>query len=469
MLANEKVGRLLYSLSLPAIIGMMVQALYNVVDTIFVGKGVGTLGIGGIAVVFPIQMLILAIAQAIGIGGASRISRRMGAGDMHGAALTLGNMVLLALILGMSITVACMSAVNPLLRLFGATETILPYARQYFKIFILSGPLMTFSMVANNAARAEGNAKVAMTTMLIGAGLNIVLDPFFIFVLNMGIRGAAVATVISIGTTGLFLMGYFLSGRSEIPFGAKYFRLQGDIIQEILAVGSSAFVRAGSMSLTAVILNNILRTLGGAIGIATFGVIFRMLSFIFMPIMGLTQGMQPIVGFNYGASRFGRVRQSVRLASIFSVFVTTIGFLALMLFPDAIMRIFSNDPKLVEAGRNALRYCVICLPLAGYQIIGAGVFQALGKSVPALLLTLSRQVLILIPLILILPRFFGINGVWFSFPASDSISFALTFALMFWTMKRLPESSASEVPAVTPQAASNTQLSPSLQKIPAGQ
>ena len=252
MLGNEKVGRLLYKLSLPAMIGMMVQALYNVVDTIFVGKGVGTLGIGGIAVVFPIQLLILAIAQTIGIGGASRISRRMGSGDMNGAALTFGNMILLALILGISILVSCMIAATPLLRLFGATETILPYAKQYFQVFILAAPLMAFSMVSNNAARAEGNAKVAMTSMLIGAGLNIVLDPVFIFVLDMGIRGAAVATVISIGTTTLFLLGYFVSGRSEIPISLKYFRLEGGIIGEILAVGSSAFVRAGSMSLISI-------------------------------------------------------------------------------------------------------------------------------------------------------------------------------------------------------------------------
>jgi putative MATE family efflux protein len=469
MLGNEKVGRLLYKLSLPAMIGMMVQALYNVVDTIFVGKGVGTLGIGGIAVVFPIQMLTMAIAQTIGIGGASRISRRMGAGDMDGAALTFGNMVLLALILGISIMISCMIAATPLLRLFGATETILPYATQYFQVFILATPLMAFSMASNNAARAEGNAKVAMTTMLIGAGMNIVLDPFFIFVLDMGIRGAAVATVISIGTTSLFLLGYFISGRSEIPVSLKYFHLEGGIIREILAVGSSAFVRAGSMSLTAILLNNILRTFGGAIGIATFGIIFRMLSFIFMPIMGLTQGMQPIVGFNYGARRFSRVRQSVKLASVFSVLVTTTGFLALMLFPETIMRIFSNDPKLVDAGRDALRYCVLCLPLAGYQIIGGGVFQALGKPIPALLLTLSRQVLILIPLISILPHFFGINGVWFSFPAADSISFALTFTLVFWTMKRLPETPAPEVPVVAPQIAPNAPLSPSFQKSPVRQ
>jgi Na+-driven multidrug efflux pump len=170
-----------------------------------------------------------------------------------------------------------------------------------------------------------------------------------------------------------------------------------------------------------------------------------------MPIMGLTQGMQPIVGFNYGARRFGRVRLGVRLASVFSVLVTTTGLLVLMLFPETIMRIFSDDPALVEAGRNALRYCVLCLPLAGYQIIGGGLFQALGKSVPALLLTLSRQVLILIPLIAIMPHFFGINGVWFSFPASDAISFTLTFAMVFWTMKKLPKPSATEVPADTSQ------------------
>ena len=330
MLANEKVGILLCKLSLPSILAMMVNALYNVVDTIFVGKGVGTLGIGGIAIVFPIQMTIMAIGQAIGIGGASLISRRMGAGDPDGAALTFGNMLILAKILGVTALVLGLFAMDPLLSLFGATGAILPYAREYFQIIILAIPLMTLSMVGNDAIRAEGNAKFVMVAMVVGSGLNILLDPLFIFVLDMGIRGAAIATVISIAATCILIVGYFISRQSEIPMGIRFIRLKGNIVREILSVGSSSFVMAIAFSFTVALVNNTLRVLGGSVEIAAFGVIHRMLSFIFMPIMGLSQGMQPLVGFNYGARQFHRVRQGVKLTSIASLVIASTGFFILL-------------------------------------------------------------------------------------------------------------------------------------------
>jgi putative MATE family efflux protein len=437
MLAKEKVGKLLCKLSLPSIVAMMVHALYNVVDTIFVGKGVGTLGIGGIAIVFPVQMIIVAVGQTIGMGGASRISRRMGARDPEGAALTFGNMLILAEILGVTVLALGLIAMEPLLGLFGATEEILPYAGEYFQIILLGVPLLTFAFASNDAIRAEGNAKVAMVAMMIGSGLNILLDPLFIFTLGMGIRGAAIATVISIGITSFFLLGYFISGRSEIPIGFRYLRLKANIVREILTVGSSSFVMATAMSFTMALVNNTLRALGGPVEIAAFGVIHRMFSFIFMPIMGLTQGMQPLVGFNYGARQFHRVRRGVRLTGIASVVISSTGFLAVLLFPETIMRAFTNDQALVQVGKEALRYCIFGLPLAGFQIMSGGLFQALGKPIPALILSLSRQVLILIPLMAILPRFIGLKGVWLSFPTADTFSFALALSFLFWAMRRL--------------------------------
>lgn len=447
MLAKEKVGKLLCKLSLPAIVAMMVHALYNVVDTIFVGKGIGTLGIGAIAIVFPIQMIIMAVGQTIGMGGASLISRRMGAGNPDGAALTFGNVLILAEILGVTALFLGLITMDPLLTLFGATDEILPYSREYFRIMLLAIPLQTFSMASNDAARAEGNAKVAMVAMMIGSGLNILLDPIFIFTLGMGIRGAATATVISIATTSLFLSGYFVSGRSEIPMGFKYLRLKGTIVQEILAVGSSSFAMAIAFSFTIALVNNTLRALGGPVEIAAFGIIHRMFGFIIMPVMGLTQGMQPLVGFNYGAQQYHRVRRGVRLTGITSVVITSTGFLAVLLFPESIMRAFTNDPALLEVGKGALRYCIFGLPLAGFQIMGGGLFQALGKPIPAVILSLSRQVLILIPLMVTLPRFIGVKGVWLSFPTADILSFVLAFSLIVWAMRRfLPAPEFSDAP-----------------------
>ena len=445
MLAGERVGKLIYKLSLPSIVGMMVHALYNVMDTIFVGKGVGTFGIGGIAIVFPLQMIIFALGQTVGIGGASLISRRMGARDREGMAQTFGNMVILSVILGVLILVVGKVAMVPLLGLFGATEGILPYSLEYFEIIILAVPLITLSIAGSSAVRAEGNATFAMMAMLLGSVLNMLLDPLFIFGLDMGIRGAAMATVISISATTLFLLAYFVIGGSEIPIGLKYLRLKATILREILAVGSSSFVMAGAFSFTMALVNNTLRALGGPVEIAAFGVIHRLFSFIFMPIMGLAQGMQPIVGFNYGAGQFYRVRRGVWLTLTTSIVIASTGFLIVLLFPDAIMKVFTNDSSLLKVGEEAMRICIFGLPLVGFQIIGSGLFQALGKPIPALFLSLSRQVLILIPLMLTLPRFVGLNGVWLSFPTADICSSVMTSMFILWAMKGLPGTSTETV------------------------
>lgn len=458
MLANDKVGQLLLKLSLPAIISMLVHAVYNTVDVIFIGRWVGTLGIGAIAVVLPIVILIMATMQTIGIGGASIVSRRMGAGDIGGAALTLGNMLLMAVILGGTIQIIGMFVLTPLLRLFGTTDALLPLARQYFQILLLTGPIMTFSMIANDAVRAEGNAKMAMLTMVAGAILNIILDPIFIYVLQLGIRGAAIATVISMALSDAVLLAYFFNGRSEIPFGFKYMRLKLGILREMISVGSPAFARVGAMSFTIALVNHTLSKYGGDVGIATFGVIFRMLAFIFMPVIGLTMGLQPIVGFNYGAQKYPRVRETLKLSLLAGTAVAAVGFLAVLIFPEAIMRVFSKDPELVASGSNALRLCVFCLPLAGSQVVGAAFFQALGRAIPALLLSLSRQVLVLIPLMIVLPRIYGLNGVWCSFPVADAMTFLITMAFVIAELKRLPQTvpEAEPAAAILGQAAQKT-------------
>jgi putative MATE family efflux protein len=439
MLAEASVGKLLLTLSLPAMMSMAVHALYHIINTIFVGRWVGTIGIGAISVAFPIQMLLMAGGQSIGVGGASIISRRMGAGDSERAALTFGNMLLLSALLGFFFLIVGFAAMEPLLRLFGATDELLPMAVQYQQIMLISCPLATFCMVTNNTARAEGNAKMAMLALMSSAVVNIGLDFVLISLLGWGIRGAALATLVSVGVNALMMAVYFGRGRSEIAYGLRYLRLEKKIVREIVSVGSSAFAHGGAMSLTITLLNHVLRLYGGAVAIATFGVIFRMLTLIFMPMTGLTQGLQPIVGFNYGAGEFRRVKRAIKLAMVAAFALATAGFAVVMLFPDAIMKIFSEDPALVESGRNALRYTVLCLPLAGIQVVGAGLFMALGKSVQALALTLSRQVLVLIPLVLILPRFYGVNGVWLAFPISDATTFIVTTLFVSVLLRAIPD------------------------------
>jgi putative MATE family efflux protein len=448
MLGNEKIGKLLYKLSIPATIGMMVQALYNLVDAVFVGRGVGTLGIGGITIAFPIQMIIMAFALTIGIGGASIISRRMGEKNQEGAAYTFGNMVLLSLLISVAILFTGLFFMNPILRLFGATDTLLPFAKDYFGTIIFGIPFVSFTMATNNAARSEGNAKVAMVTMLIGAVLNIILDPVFIFLLNMGVKGAALATIISQGTSATFLFFYFTSGKSEIRVNYSYLRFRWPIMKEIFAIGASAFARAASASIMVALVNNILSRFGGDTGIAAFGIIFRISSFVFMPMIGITQGLQPILGFNYGARQYERVKKSFNIASISATLYAFICFIILMAIPRVILGAFSNDPKLLSVGKSALRYMVLLMPLQGYQVVGSGLFQALGKALEAFVLSLARQMLFLLPVLIVLPLLLGITGVWLSFPFSDGLSFTLTLILVIFQMRKIDQSIGSPKPAL---------------------
>jgi Na+-driven multidrug efflux pump len=374
MLEKERVGRLLFNLSVPAIIGMMVHAFYNIVDTIFVGRYTGPLGIGGIAIVFPIQMIMMSSGMAIGIGGASVISRRMGEGDQKGASLTLGNMVLLSLSGGLFCSVIGFIFLDPLLTLFGANEALLPYSKSYLSIIVSS----------------------------------------------------------------IFLLQYFLSGKSELSFHYRYMRFDLSIVKEVIAVGLSDFFRSVAMSLTSALVNNALRRLGGEIPIAAFGIIFRSLSIFFMPMMGIAQGVQPIIGFNFGANQLDRVRKGLRLANISTTMIACFGFLVFFLFPRQIFRIFSDNHELISMGIEAIRLFIFSLPVLGYQHIAISLFQALGRARPALFLSIFRQILFLIPLVLVLPRFFGLKGIWLSFPVSDFISFFITFIMVTQLLRSFP-------------------------------
>ena len=416
---------------------MLVMALFNIVDTIYIGRSVGTIGISALTISFPIQMLLTAIAQTIGIGGASLISRTLGEKNIEKANKTQGNVITAVLILSLLLTTLGLVFIDPLLICFGATEKILPYARQYMQIILLGSLFQCFVMAFNNLLRSEGKAKTAMTTMLTAAILNLVLDPIFIFGFKLGMQGAAIATVLAQVLTALYLVYYILSGKSSLKFRIHYLRVDYSIQKEIYAIGVSAFVRQAAGSILMIILNRTLVFYGGELSIAVFGIIQRLHMFAIMPIFGIAQGLQPIAGYNFGAKRFMMTKKVIGLAIIGATIISTIGFFAFLLLPKLFISIFSQDELLLNQGVIAMRLMVIAFPVVGFQIIGAAVFQALGKAMPSFILSMSRQVLFLIPLLLILPHFYSLSGVWSSFPLADILSSIFTFWFLYVNLKKL--------------------------------
>ena len=443
ILADENIGALLWRLSIPATVGMLVMATYNVVDAIFIGRGVGTLGIAGLAICFPVQFIVLAVGQLIGTGGASIISRALGAGDEARAHRTLGNALTLVLVVAGSMTAAGLGFLDELLKLFGATEEILPYARDYLSVILWGTALRCYAMSHNNIIRSEGRARVAMITMFIGAGMNIILDPIFIFGLGMGMRGAALATVLAQACTTTFIIGYFASGRSSLTMGIRDLKLSPPIVREMLAVGASSFGRMVAGSATVIILNRTLGHYGGNVAIAAYGVLNRLLHFAFMPILGFAQGLQPVAGFNYGARRFDMAKRALRVSSVRSTVVATTAFAALFIFTRPLIGIFTRDVELIELSVRAVRMVALAFPLIGIQMMGATMFLALGRAVPALFLSLSRQIIFLIPLVLVLPIWMGLQGIFVAFPIADTVATAITLLMLareFGRLRRLEES-----------------------------
>lgn len=435
-LGHEKMGSLLLRYSSPAIVAMIVNSLYNLVDAIFVGQGVGPLGLAGLAVAFPIQIVILGVAQVVGYGSASIISRSLGAGDARKADRMAGTSFVTVAVFGLVMTVGGLSFLEPLVRLFGATEAVLPFAADYLGIILLGSCFFVVSVSCSNLARSEGNVKVAMISMIIGAGLNTILDPILIFGLKMGIRGAAVATVFAQFCSFCFLCAYFLSGKSMLHITRRDLKPDLRLLPEMFAIGSASFARVASGSLFALVLNNSVTHYGTDIHLAIVGAMNRIVTFSFMPLFGLVQGLQPIVGFNYGARNLPRVKEALHKAIQVATAFSVLGFLLLMLFPRTILGLFGKDPELLGQGVTILRVAILLLPIAGFRIMADGFFQAIGHAKPALFLSFARPVLIHIPLVLLLPLYFGLSGLWISYPVTDFLSTALSAAWLLAVTRR---------------------------------
>lgn len=443
MLAEAPIGKLLLKLSVPATLAMIVNALYNIVDAIFIGQGVGFLGMAGLTVAFPIQMFILAVGQMVGMGGGALASISLGEGDGEKADRVAGNAYVLIVLFGLIITVFGTLFLDPILKLFGASADVLPYARDYMSVIFLGAVFFSFSVVGNNIVRSEGNALVAMVSMMIGAGLNIILDPIFIFVLDMGIRGAAIATILAQFTSFVYLLVYMYSGKSIFAMKPHHLKPHLPYMSEILQLGFPAFSRQVGGSILAIFLNHSIVQYGGDLALSAYGAINRIIAFLFMPMFGVLQGFQPIAGFNYGARRFERVRESIKIAQFLLIGLSTFGWLIAQLFPTFIMRLFTPETEVIRIGAQALRIIISAIPFVSVQIMSASVYQALGKPKPAFFLSLLRQFILFIPLMYLIPAVtgLGLTGLWLTFPVADVIS---TIVSLFMLQKLNHEMKAAQ-------------------------
>jgi len=430
VLDDDRIGRLLLKLSLPAFFGMFVMTLYNVIDTIFIGHYIGPLGIAGLTVVFPIQMLSIGIGQLTGMGGASVVSRLIGAGKIPRAERAVGNAITATIVLSVIMMTTGLSNPDFWLRLMGSSETVLPYARDYMTIILIGMFFMSFAMASNNLIRAEGNARIPMIGMVIGAVLNIILDAIFIIPLDMGIRGAALATVIAQMVSVVYFMRYYFSGKSFLKIRFKNLIIEWDILKPILAIGIASFARMMAGSLSAIFVNRTLVAYGGDYALSAFGILHRILMFAIMPGIVIGAGLQPILGFNYGAKRYDKALQVTKIALAAATACSVLVFLVLYFAPEPFVRIFTTDSELITLATYAAKRLFLAMPMIGLMMVGSLVFQSIGKATQSFITAVSRPVLFLIPLIFILPRFLQLDGVWWAFPMADALSLLLTLALL---------------------------------------
>lgn len=442
---DEKISKLLWKFSLPAIIGMLVNALYNIVDRIFVGQGVGSVGIAATTVAFPIMIILMATSMLIAIGATALISIRLGQQKKEEAERIAGNATTLLILLPLLLSAIYLTFSDPILKLFGASEAVLPYARDFTHIIMMGSVSGSIAFGMNNFIRAEGNPRVAMQTQLIGAILNTILNYTFIFKLGLGIKGSALASICGQSVSALWVLSYYLTGRSILKIRLKNLKPHMSSVMAIVSIGFAPFAMQIANSIQQTILNKTLMVYGGDLALSSVGIIMSIATIIFMPIVGLSQGAQPLIGFNYGAKQYHRVKETLKTSVLVSTGLAIIGFLVIRLWPNEIVGLFSKgDVALTQLTVHAMLTFFALLPVIGIQILCSNYFQAVGKPLQSTLLSLSRQVLLFIPLLLILPHFWGIDGVWRTAPIADALSVLLTITIILFEMKKYPQASPLE-------------------------
>lgn len=444
IMTSQSIGSLLWKFSWPAIVGMLSNALYNIVDRIFVGRGVGSLAIAATTVAFPLMMILMAVSLLIGVGATALISIRLGERKIDEAEKVAANGTAMLVILPVCITVIYLLFAEPILKLFGASSDVLPYARDFVHIIMLGSVFGSLCMGMNNFIRAEGNPLWAMSTQVMGALLNGILNYIFIFKMGMGIKGSALATVLGQFCAALWVLSYFFTGRSLVKLRLENFKLQGPILISIMSIGFAPCALQLASCVQQLILNKTVFAYGGDIALSAVGIMMSIITLLFMPILGIGQGAQPIIGFNYGARQYDRVRATLKRAIIAASGVSVAGYLVIMIWPYQIAGLFSKgDTALTRLTTDAMVVYFAMVFIIGFQIVCSTYFQAVGKAVQAAILSMSRQVLLFIPLLLVLPHFWGIDGVWRACPISDALSVIITAAVIYYEMKHLPKTQPS--------------------------
>ncbi len=421
-LGTEDVWKLLLQYAIPSVIAMTASSLYNITDSIFIGHGVGALAISGLAITFPLMNLSAAFGSLVGVGGSALMSLRLGQKDYDTANKILGNVLVLNLILGTVYTVFILLFLEPILLFFGASEATLPFARDFMVIISLGNVVTHMYLGLNALLRASGNPRRSMFATIYSVIINVILAPLFIFVFKWGIRGAALATVIAQTLMLFWQLNYFLDKKSFIHFHKGIFRLKRKIVVDSMSIGLAPFLMNIAASIIVIIINQGLIRHGGDLAVGAYGVLNRVGSLFVMVVFGLNMGMQPIAGYNFGAGQYDRVNRVLKLTIMLATGVMTVGFLLGEIFPRAVVSAFTNDSDLTGIAISGMRIVFMFFPIIGMQMVAATFFQSIGKAGKAIFLSLTRQVLILLPLLLILPSFYGVRGVWFSMPVADLLS-----------------------------------------------
>ena len=430
-LGTEEIGKLLMQYAVPAIIAMTASSLYNMVDSIFIGHGVGAMALSGLALTFPLMNLAAAFGSLVGVGASTLISVKLGQRDYDTAQTVLGNVLVLNVLFGLGFTVLVLPFLDPILYFFGGSEETVPYARDFMQIILLGNVVTHMYLGLNAVLRASGHPKEAMYATIATVVVNVILAPLFIFVFDWGIRGAATATVLAQTISLVWQLRLFSNPKELLHFRKGIYRLKRNIVNSSLAIGLSPFLMNVAACFIVILINQGLKKYGGDLAIGAFGIANRLSFIIVMIVMGLNQGMQPIAGYNFGAQLYDRVTMVLKKTIIYATVVTTAGFAVCMAFPHLVVSIFTTDTELVEISAYGLRIVVMFFPVIGFQMVTSNFFQSIGMAGKAIFLSLTRQLLILIPCLLILPRFWGADGVWYSMPLSDLLASVIAGVMLY--------------------------------------
>ena len=441
-LGTESIGKLLMQYAVPAIIAMTASSLYNMVDSIFIGHGVGTMALSALALTFPLMNLGAAFGALVGVGAATLISVKLGQKDYDTAQRVLGNVFVLNILLGLAFTVIVFPFLNPILYFFGGSDETVEYARQFMEIILLGNVVTHLYLGLNAVLRASGHPKQAMYATIATVAINTILAPIFIFMFDWGIRGAAIATVSAQVIALLWQLKQFNNANELLHFRRGIFRLKRKIVFDSLAIGMSPFLMNLAACLIVILINQGLKKYGGDLAIGAFGIVNRLVFIVVMIVMGLNQGMQPIAGYNFGAKLYDRVNKVLKLTIIYATCVTTFGFLVGMLAPNLVVGIFTSDAELTELSATGLRITVMFFPIIGFQMVTPNFFQSIGMAGKAIFLSLTRQMLILLPCLLILPHFFGVAGVWYSMPVSDLLASLIALVMLVYQFRKFKTAAA---------------------------